>query len=1276
MTSKFANIEATKSVYIQNPPSSQRQDVNGGLDSNRPSNFYPNNNEERPVGFSNPLYGSKADASQPSERPTQQGNNNRPSILPSKDINLNKDTAPFRLNPGFTIAGEGNQNRATLLSQQFDSMMPLNKTTEANLQRIAEQVNQESQIKTTKKLDNYQFGVRGKQDVDLDVKENASSEFYSNLAIKGKNMMDLLQSLSDSTVFSDETYKSFKIKRANNKQEINQFEGEIISKQDIEDLSTLYTELKVIDALALSVDKYADLAAEAVKLSQFFREQGIEVNPKEYLDLDTEFVNIHDSVSKEQQILKANLEKFLEIWKAKPNTPDCEEKAHILFKGLQDHKKVYQSGWDKCAKLMTLVANIFEEFAKDVYRNTNNYKTKIAKLKNCKHEIELADSYNKKLLSIGAALEKDINVLKRVFAIGKTNNPSLDKAGDYIDQLSRINENIKFAKNDLAKIRYHIKNFGDPCSVEVQYFQVFRYRLRDQLEFTLIDCDRKIDLIRGLGEALFALEKCELKIISMYTGEEGIQKKLDAATRELQAKIEAKRFANDAEKMAEIKRLCKLFNTMIGEYALHLKKIKSFLENSEISDALGTLLTAFTAKLNELIKNCTNESEKVFKMRFIASEIDNQFKTIESSTNGSIAQYTKFLNAIVSNNLYQSSEEITNQQSWLQKTMSETRKECVTIESLLSKTTNPETKKKIQAMIANLKTNDENLLILDEVLNATGKIKLTLENFTEKTKSSEIVRYIELNASNIKDEKNFLDQVSTKLLKFQNEKAGKDFEVVLGVSNWYSGQFISVSQIYQLTTELFTKKLPKIRALPDSSKELEAAFKEFSTSIYKELDSVKDKLIRSRIENILPKWGDILRVKVKEESSQIQYRSDSLIFLQEKLDRLELYNFVEFEDIRGSLEEIRKKHNHSSPSTIESILTDLVNLKHHTLQDSILNICYDFKNETELSTYLTKTLAVIAKSIQEKAENHDFDHDFGDSAIKNEFLNWGLEISKAIISLQKLLENLFTRLNDFHTNKLFGRYQNVKDFLSDFMQTYDDIIKKFSPNNQHFKNFSKFSPVLDVSGFYLKYYEFDSSKYKTINEFTQAYTKYVDAVKKYGNDLKNYLNRNSELMRAKKTYDSCYENVLSIFGSVINMSQKIEEIFEKDQTVTKIIETLVEMAQRDAEDINLKLLNDHYTKLEAYKTEVFHGDLEDGYIKVFPDVIKALEQKVNAPKPPEKLATSQASVGQSQNQVQNSNQLPKSNTVSQTAQPTGGNYNSAMPKRPPTLNTDEDDDVN
>jgi hypothetical protein len=132
------------------------------------------------------------------------------------------------------------------------------------------EINTENQVKNTKKLDNYQFGTRV-ETLDIEIKDTTGTEFYNNLSTKGRNMMDALQNLSETVLYCDDSYKKFKGKKDGFKRDISRLEGEIVSKQEIEDISTLYSELRVIDSLGITVEKYSELAPEAVRLSQYFR---------------------------------------------------------------------------------------------------------------------------------------------------------------------------------------------------------------------------------------------------------------------------------------------------------------------------------------------------------------------------------------------------------------------------------------------------------------------------------------------------------------------------------------------------------------------------------------------------------------------------------------------------------------------------------------------------------------------------------------------------------------------------------------------------------------------------------------------------------------------------------------------------------------------------------------------------------------------------------------------------------------------------------------------
>lgn len=451
-------------------------------------------------------------------------------------------------------------------------------------------------------------------------------------------------------------------------------------------------------------------------------------------------------------------------------------------------------------------------------------------------ELRVLEQYQQRIKQINGQLDETLLYLSNLYqpmessTVGDVIQKQRD---DYKKVITDSKKAVLNLKQEIKTLKSGIKSLRDPTSSRLISSQKAHYELSDKLSEQVKLVQYKADNVLFLCDVHLQLEKEEQYFKKLYQSEKpDCQVKVMDDAEKLYSQTEK---VNTDSIKKTVDTCCSRFNSIMVEYIQMKKRIENLMGNNEVKTTLGVLLKHFLNKIDAQLNKCVMWNERIYKLRYLGSPVEAELDSlnIESLQN----EYAQFMSEIGRN--YTNIEQFIKYQEGREGLQSACRKKNERLKSFASKQVHEKTAEKIKKFALSLSLIDENLSLLDECTTAAAKVKSTVDYLVSMPESE-----LEQGSmrGHLKDERDHLAQVA-RLNQSLQLKAGREYDIMKKVGEWYLPQFLTMCEIYDLIIKYFNK---------DGNRK--GDFQAFSTNFNTLVRGVNEEYVKMQLNKCLRQW--------------------------------------------------------------------------------------------------------------------------------------------------------------------------------------------------------------------------------------------------------------------------------------------------------------------------------------------------------------------------------------------------------------------------------------
>ena len=451
-------------------------------------------------------------------------------------------------------------------------------------------------------------------------------------------------------------------------------------------------------------------------------------------------------------------------------------------------------------------------------------------------ELRVLEQYQQRIKQINGQLDETLLSLSNLFQPIESGNVmyvQIQKQSDYKKIIADSKKAVLNLKQEIKTLKSGIKGLRDPTNSRILAAQKAHYELSDKLRDQVKLVQYKAENVSFICDMHLEIEKEEQTFRELYQSEKPIcQVKVMDESEKLYSQTE--KIKTDSIKKA-VDYCCSRFNYIMIEYIQMKKRIENLMGNNAVRAALGQLLKHFITKIDVQLNKCAMWNERIYKLRYLGSPVEAELDSLNIETLQN--EYVQFMMEIGKN--YTRIEQFIKYQEGREGLQSACRKKNERLKSFASKQLHEKTAEKIKAFAFSLGLIDENLSLLDECTTAAAKVKSTVDYLVSAPDTE-----IEQGGmrGHLKDERDHLAQVA-RLNQSLQLKAGREYDIMKKVGEWYLPQFITMCEIYDLILRYFNK---------DGNRK--GDFQAFSTQFNTLLKNVSEEYLKTQLNTCIRQW--------------------------------------------------------------------------------------------------------------------------------------------------------------------------------------------------------------------------------------------------------------------------------------------------------------------------------------------------------------------------------------------------------------------------------------
>ena len=177
---------------------------------------------------------------------------------------------------------------------------------------------------------------------------------------------------------------------------------------------TPVSQLQKVEDLSKEVAKSKGLIQDSEKLEEYFKRSYSRTTRRNIDNLDLEINSLHEKVSRESNVLSANLASIREYRRDGPNSAQYEQRINQLARDVNAHREVYLESWNRTNNVMIHLSENYYQQSQELsavskkYNDAFNYST-------YQSEIRGMEQHKQKIAQINSSLKDTSLSLGSVF---------------------------------------------------------------------------------------------------------------------------------------------------------------------------------------------------------------------------------------------------------------------------------------------------------------------------------------------------------------------------------------------------------------------------------------------------------------------------------------------------------------------------------------------------------------------------------------------------------------------------------------------------------------------------------------------------------------------------------------------------------------------------------------------------------------------------------------------------------------------------------------------